>query len=124
MSKILYFIEFVIIFVLLIPLSLNFDGAKEAFKGFTIPNFSQAKSAVSVTRDDPNSADYVETRTTVCQDSRNHPMGFPFVYKSNDTCERGPSYQVGLFLNYVAVLLVAFGAAKLTSILVSRVTKN
>lgn len=125
MAKILYFLEFVIIFVVLIPLSLNYDGSREAIKGFTIPNFSQVKSSVSVTPGDSDKeADFVETRTTVCEDSRDHPMGFPFVYKSNDICERGPSYGVGLFLNYVTVLLIALAATKLTSMAVNRVTRS
>jgi len=125
MAKILYFLEFVIISVLLVPLSLNFDGSTQDLKGFTIPNFSQAKSAVSVTpAESENEVDYVETRTTVCEDSRNHPMGFPFVYKSNDTCDRGPSYSVGLFLNYVTVFLIALFFTKLTSMVVDRLTKD
>lgn len=121
MANIFYFLEFVILSVVLIPLSLNYDGSG----AITIPSFSQVKSSVSVTPEEPNSlTDYDQTETVVCGNTQNQPVGFPFVHTSNDTCDYGTSYKVGLFLNYVTVLLVALAITKLTSLLADRIIRS
>lgn len=126
MEKFFYFLEVVIICVFLLPLSLGYDGDVRGINALTIPSFSQVKSSVSVEPSDPNNSgtEVTKNRTVLCKKFQDNPIGFPFVYKSNDTCDRVTSYKVGLFFNYVSVLLVALGITKLTSMTVNRITKT
>ena len=126
MEKLFYFIEIVIIFVLLLPLSLGYDSDIKGINALTIPSFNQVKSSVSVAPPDPGNTgtEVTKSRTVFCQNFQDNPVGFPFVYKSNDTCDRAASYKVGLFFNYVSVLLVALGIAKLTGMAVNRTTRS
>ena len=126
MAKFFYFLEMVIIFIFLLPFALNYRGEIAWLNALTIPSFSQVKSSVSVTSDNPNDSgtEITKERTVLCENHQVNPTGFPFVYKSHDTCDRSTSYKVGLFFNYVTVLLVALGVTKLTSMAVNRITKN
>jgi hypothetical protein len=125
MAKIFYFIEFVVIFVLLLPLSLNYSDPG----AFAIPDFGQIKNSVSIKTDVPensnNVTDFYDNQSTSCQQHLNlRPVGFPFVNKSSDGCDHGNSYRVGLWFDYALVALTALIVTKLTSMIVSKFDKS
>lgn len=124
MKKLFYIIEFGLIFWGVAVFCLSYNSNSNILKGMTIPNFSQVKSSISIAPKpgEDSAIDPIKDPLAACHNLQLKPVGFPFVYKSDDTCERGPSYKVGVFLDYVVAFVIALIVTKITSMIVNRFT--
>lgn len=122
MKNVLYILETIILFVLMLPFFINYSGPKS----ITIPSFDQVKNSVSIKSDVPddsnNAADFYkdEHPTLACVSAQGKSIGFPFVYKTSDGCAHGVAYDVGLWFDYATAFLIALGVTKITSMIVNR----